>query len=251
MYGEFAQFYDELMQDAPYDMWMRFFQETLDREARVRKGIAQGQLKVADLGCGTGTLSIRLLEKGYQVYAVDLSDEMLARAQGKLAYPTPFLRFLQQDLRNLRLPELVDCAISFCDSCNYLLEEADLLQAFRSVRSQLKPDGWFLFDMHTPHKLREELGQQTFYDVRDEVAYIWQSRLDAGRCQVEYDVTFFAQVDQDLYRRFQETHYQRAYPRDVVERLLREAGFVHVGHGADFQWGETADTAGRYFFLAR
>ncbi|WP_380024099.1 class I SAM-dependent DNA methyltransferase [Effusibacillus consociatus] len=250
IYGEFADFYDELMQDAPYDEWMRLFHETLERELGNQTDV-RSRFKVADLGCGTGTISIRLLEEGYQVFAVDLSEEMLTRAQAKLPHPTPFLRFLQQDLRRLLLPEKVDCALSFCDSLNYLLEETDLLQAFRSVRSQLQPGGFFLFDMHTPFKLREELGQQTFYDVRDDVAYIWQSQFDPVRCQVEYDVTFFAQVEDELYRRFQETHWQRAYPKEVIMRLLREAGFAHVEIGADFCWEEPSETALRYFILAK
>lgn len=249
MYRDFAEFYDELMQDAPYDEWLRLFEDRLASETGGRRAAAPW--KVADLGCGTGTFSIRLFKKGYQVYAVDLSEEMLAQAQAKLPHPTPFLRFLQQDVRHLRLPEQVDCAVSFCDALNYLLEEDDLLQAFRAIRSQLKAGGWFLFDMHTPYMLQEELGQQTFYDVREDVAYIWQSRFDAERCQVEYDVTFFAHVEDDLYRRFQETHWQRAYPQETIERLLREAGFAHVEAGADFRWQEPAETAKRYFFCAK
>ncbi|GAX89224.1 class I SAM-dependent DNA methyltransferase [Effusibacillus lacus] len=250
VYGEFAVFYDRLMQDAPYDEWMRIFIETVNRHLPGTGG-PRSQLKVADLGCGTGTLSILLLEQGFQVFAVDLSEEMLAQAQAKLSHPTPFLRFFQQDLRSVRLPEKVDYAVSFCDSLNYLLEESDLRQAFHSIRHQLKPGGFFLFDMHTPYKLREELGHQTFYDIREDVAYIWQSRLDSEKCQVEYDVTFFAQVQEDLYRRFHETHWQRAYSREAIEGLLHEAGFTSVECGADFHWVEPGEKASRYFFLAR
>lgn len=250
VYGEFAAFYDALMQDAPYDRWMHLFQETLQCKTG-GTGFGQRGLKIADLGCGTGTLSIRLLEQGYQVYAVDLSEEMLTQAQAKLDRPTPFLRFLQQDLRHLRLPEPVDIAVSFCDSLNYFLEESDLLQVFRAIRGQLKPGGFFLFDMHTPYKLREELGQQVFYDIRDEIACIWQSKFDPERCQAEYDIVFFARVENDLYRRFQETHRQRAYSRETVERLLFEAGFREVECGADFRWEKPGDNAGRFFFWAK
>lgn len=103
--------------------------------------------------------------------------------------------------------------------------------------------------MHTPYKLREKLGQNSFHEVHDEVAYIWQSRFDEERCEVEYDVTFFAQEEDDLYRRFQEIHVQRA-SRETVERLLREAGFKTIVCGADFTWEEPRDWSERYFFLA-
>ncbi len=39
--------------------------------------------RVADVGCGTGTLSVLLAEAGYDVTAIDLSPEMVARARAK------------------------------------------------------------------------------------------------------------------------------------------------------------------------
>lgn len=41
--------------------------------------------RVADLGCGTGTLSVLLAEEGYDVAGVDLSPEMIVRATAKAA----------------------------------------------------------------------------------------------------------------------------------------------------------------------
>ncbi|MFJ6313947.1 class I SAM-dependent methyltransferase [Pseudarthrobacter oxydans] len=40
---------------------------------------------VADLGCGTGSLSLLLGEAGHQVWGMDLSEQMVARARTKLA----------------------------------------------------------------------------------------------------------------------------------------------------------------------
>lgn len=41
--------------------------------------------RVADLGCGTGTLSVLLAAEGYAVDGLDLSPEMVARARTKAA----------------------------------------------------------------------------------------------------------------------------------------------------------------------
>ena len=41
--------------------------------------------RVADLGCGTGTLALLLAEEGYAVDGVDFSPEMVARALAKTA----------------------------------------------------------------------------------------------------------------------------------------------------------------------
>src|ERR1700733_6408619 len=39
--------------------------------------------QVADLGCGTGTLSVLLAEHGYQVCGLDLSPKMIEQAEEK------------------------------------------------------------------------------------------------------------------------------------------------------------------------
>ncbi|ASS74761.1 hypothetical protein CIG75_07075 [Tumebacillus algifaecis] len=245
-YGDFAQYYDRLMQDAPYDSWLTFFEQALARYDLMPRHIA-------DLGCGTGTISLALYEQGYKVTGVDLSEDMLAQAGAKLTSHSPRLRFLCQDLRELHLPEACDLAVSFCDSLNYITDEADLGQIFARVKQQLRPNGVFLFDMHSLYKLREKLGQNVFYEVGEEVTYLWQSRFDEASSTVEYDITFFALEDdaEQLYRRFHEYHVQRAYELDTVKRLLKDAGFQTVEVYADFCWDVPTDLTERYFFVAR
>jgi SAM-dependent methyltransferase len=245
-YGEFAEYYDLLMQDAPYERWMTFLEQAMARyDLRPRH--------IADLGCGTGRLSLDLFQKGYTVTGVDLSEDMLMIAQSKLERPTPKVRFLCQDLRELVLPEPCDLAISFCDSLSYILEEDGLQAAFARVRQNLKPGGCFLFDVHSEYKLREKLGNNVFYEVGEDVTYLWQSRYDAEKSQVEYDITFFALEDEEdeLYRRFQEVHVQRAYDVEVLRGMLRAGGFATVEVYADFAWDVPTNTSERLFFVAR
>ena len=47
--------------------------------------------RVADLGCGTGTLSLLLAEEGYAVDGVDFSPEMVRRAQEKAGHVARFV----------------------------------------------------------------------------------------------------------------------------------------------------------------
>jgi SAM-dependent methyltransferase len=178
---------------------------------------------------------------------------MLMIAQSKVETHSPRLRFLCQDLRELQLPEPCDVAISFCDSLNYLTELEDLRQVFARVKQSLRPDGVFLFDVHSVYKLREKLGNNVFYEVGDEVSYLWQSRFDEEKTTVEYDITFFVLADEDeeLYRRFQEVHVQRGYEVDVLRGLLQEAGFHTVEVYADFSWDVPTSTSERIFFVAK
>ena len=59
---------------------------------------------VADLGCGTGTLSVLLAEAGHHVHGVDFSPEMLSLARRKARSVTPPVRFLEGDVAEPPLP---------------------------------------------------------------------------------------------------------------------------------------------------
>ena len=89
IYTDFARVYDELMDNTPYEMWC----ERLDRliaaygvskPERDVEGILDSERNlVVDLGCGTGTLTEMLYQKGYDCIGVDNSEEMLNIAMDK------------------------------------------------------------------------------------------------------------------------------------------------------------------------
>ena len=58
MYNDFANIYDLVMRDTPYDDWVRFY------EAVFKKFNIEPHL-VLDLGCGTGNITERMHKKGY------------------------------------------------------------------------------------------------------------------------------------------------------------------------------------------
>ncbi len=59
--------------------------------------------RIADLGCGTGTLSVLLADEGYPVDGVDFSPQMLRRAEAKAA-GRPGVSFVQADAADPPLP---------------------------------------------------------------------------------------------------------------------------------------------------
>jgi ubiquinone/menaquinone biosynthesis C-methylase UbiE len=250
-YEQFAYTYDRLMNSMPYEDWLRFTKECFERY----------QIKpmtIVDLGCGTGNLSIPLAAQGFQVTGLDLSEDMLAVAEQKQSeQPSQHrggaVRWIQQDLREWELGEEVDVAISFCDSLNYLLEEDDIVDAFRQTYAGLKPGGLFLFDVHTPQQLFAYAESQPFFLNEDDVAYIWTSELDEERVQIEHDLTIFVKNSGsgETFRRIDETHEQRAYPLPWLAQMLKEAGFSEIQQAADFTWENPTDQTERAFFIAK
>ena len=131
-YTDFAQVYDTFMDNAPYENWADFLAGRL-REDGIRDGL------VLDLGCGTGTVTRLLAEKGYDMIGVDNSEAMLNIALEKEAEKPQNILYLEQDMREFELYGTVRAVVCICDSLNYLLEEEDLLETFRLVNNYLDP----------------------------------------------------------------------------------------------------------------
>ena len=216
-YVSFAAVYDLFMDNVPYEEWCRNIVEILRTY-----GICEGL--VLELGCGTGSMTELLAEKGYDMIGVDYSEEMLELATGKREASGHDILYLLQDMREFELYGTVKAAVSVCDSMNYITEEEDLLQVFRLVNNYLDPGGIFLFDMNTVYKYENLLADNTIAENREEGSFIWENYYDPEEGINEYDLTLYIRDEDDRYRRFEETHYQRAYPVERVLELVKEAG---------------------------
>ena len=218
-YEDFAEVYDTFMDETPYEEWGRFVTQSLENA-----GIYDGL--VLDLGCGTGTMTELLAQKGYDMIGVDLSDRMLDIAMQKREKSGHDILYLQQDMRQFELYGTVRAAVCLCDSLNYLLEEEDLRTAFSLVNNYLDPGGLFLFDFNTVYKYETVIGDSVIAENRDDCSFIWENYYDAEEEINEYDLTIFVRKEEELYRKFTETHLQRGYTLPVVRRLLEEAGLI-------------------------
>ena len=243
-YTGFAEVYDLFMDQVPYEEWS-------ERISGISKeyGICDGL--VLDLGCGTGSMTELLAEKGYDMIGVDASEEMLELASEKRAESGHDILYLLQDMREFELYGTVRAIVSVCDSLNYITEEADLLQVFRLVRNYLDPDGVFFFDMNTIYKYRDILGETTIAENREEGSFIWENYYDEEQQLNEYELTLYVRDMGDRYVRFEETHFQKAYELSRVLELLREAG-LKAEQIFDSDTGEavTAET-GKFCIAAR
>lgn len=219
-YTGFAQVYDTFMDNVPYEEWTDYYKEIL-REHGIMDGI------VLDLGCGTGSMTELLAEQGYDMIGVDNSEEMLDLAMEKRAASGQDILYLLQDMRKFELYGTVRAVISACDSVNYLTEPGDLVKVFSLVNNYLDPGGLFLFDFNTEYKYRELLGDTTIAENREECSFIWENYYDLQERINEYDLTIFVR-EGELYRKFEETHYQRAYSLETVKAAVLEGGMEFV-----------------------
>lgn len=257
IYTDFARVYDELMDNTPYEEWGNRLDELIRKygvsapERDAENLLDSEKNLVVDLGCGTGTLAELLYEKGYDMIGVDASESMLNIAMDKKAESGSEILYLQQDMRELELYSTVGTVYSVCDSLNYILEEEELKTVFSLVNNYLFPGGIFIFDFNTDYKYREVIGNTTITENREDCSFIWENYYDPEEEINEYDLTIFVQEEENLFRRFTETHFQRGYTVEQMLRLVEEAG-MKVVEVKDADTGEAVtEQSERVYMVAR
>lgn len=215
-YGIFAQFYDTLTSNIDYAKRAQFF------DSLVRKfGGKQGGI-LLDLACGTGSLSEQMDALGYDVIAVDNSPEMLGIAMEKKFDSGRNIQYLCQDMRELDMFGTIDVTVCALDSLNHLDSFEDVKRVFERVFLFCEPGGLFIFDINTEYKHKMILGEHTFIYDTDDVYCVWQNSCENNRVKIELD--FFV-PENGVYRRYEESFCENAYPLSDIEKALLETGF--------------------------
>ena len=217
-YSILAKYYDKFTQnDCDYESWSQYLY-----------GVASshGAREVVDVACGTGKMTKLLVDKGLAVVGVDQSAEMLTVARTKCR-----ARLVQQDMRKLSLPHAVDMAVCVNDGVNYL-KPTELAPFFTAVAAALKSGAPFVFDVSSPYKLSQVVGNNVFYWDDDKETLLWCNSLKEG--SVEMNLTLFAQNSDGAYSRFDEFHTQFVHTPSEVKRALELAGFDVVEVSSDY-----------------
>lgn len=248
-YTDFASVYDKFMDETPYEQWCQNILAVLG-EYGIQDGL------ILELGCGTGSMTELLAEKGYDMIGVDYSQDMLNIAMAKREQSGhQDILYLNQDMREFELYGTVRAVVSVCDSLNYLLEDEDVITCFKLVNNYLDPKGIFFFDFNTRYKYEVVIGDTVIAENREDCSFIWENFYDEEERINEYDLTIFVKEEQkpgdEMFRRFQETHYQKGYELEEMKQFLEEAGMEFVkAYDAD-TLGEVTDISERIYCIAR
>jgi len=103
-------------------------------------------LKIIDVGCGTGRHSIELSKRGYSITGIDLSESLLQKAREKAKQNGLQVEFLRHDARNLSFENQFDVAIMMCEGSFPLMETDEMNFAIlKNVAKSLKYKSKFIF----------------------------------------------------------------------------------------------------------
>ena len=214
-YNEFAYFYDEFNGEADYDALYSHIHSQLEAHG-IRDGI------VADLGCGTGELTLMLTQAGYDMIGIDQSEEMLCVVRDKAEQLglSGRLLLLRQDLLKLDLYGTIRAAVSTFDTFNHI---PDLDTAIANAGFFMEKGGVFLFDMNTPYKHQNVLGENEFTFEEEDASCVWRNHYNAADRKVEIT------VDIDYHEtgeHFHEEFCEYTYDLDTIRATLKKHGFA-------------------------
>jgi SAM-dependent methyltransferase len=232
-YEGLSLFYDQLTFDQPYESWLKIVEH-----------FAPHHHSLLDIGCGTGNLTT-LLTQFDNVTGMDLSVDMLSLAANKAHN----INWIEGDMTDFTLNSKFDVITIFCDSLNYLADLEDVKATFTNVYQHLEDNGVLMFDVHTINKFDTLFNNQSYIDETDEVFLGWDAIRGEEPYSVWHDMSFFMKQPDDLYQRFDESHYQRTFTEDTYKKLLNDIGFTNITTFVDFDINNHDENGNRLFFI--
>lgn len=242
-YGVFAGVYDILTENVDYEKIADKIDTLFGQEIK-----KQGSL--LDLGCGTGTLSFLLEEKGFDVIGIDKSEDMLAESFEKKSELASDVMFLCQDLTELDLFGTAASAVCVLDTVNHIDSKEKVCEFFRRVSLFLEMNGLFLLDINTPYKHRKVLADNTFIYDTDDVYCIWQNSYDKDARRTDIDLDFFIK-DGENYFRESESFSEYEYDINDIIESLEQNGFTVLRQFDGYSEKNPTDTTERIVLLSQ
>lgn len=244
-YDIFSSVYDILTENVEYERISHKICSLLHKN-----GVGRGLL--LDLGCGTGTLSFLLEQKGFDIIGVDASEDMLSVANEKKYEDDSSALFLCQKAEELDLFGTIQCAVSTLDTFNHIDSIEKIEKAISLVSLFMDMNGIFIFDMNTPYKHKEILGNNTFVYDMDEVYCVWQNSYDENAERTDIDLDFFIKnEDDECFERYSESFSEYEYDINEIISIIKKCGFTLLATTDDYSDNPVSDTTERITFICK
>jgi SAM-dependent methyltransferase len=236
-YTNLARWFEYLNDDCDYEKWSQYLIMKL-APYRANTGL--------DVGCGGGWFTRAFQKHGYQMVGMDISAEMLDKAQETALKSGIRSEYILGDIAAKKPQKKFDFVTAINDCVNYIPKEK-LQNALKNILSALKKGGVFLFDISSERKFRQKIANTVSADDRDDVTYLAFN--DVQGDIVTMDVTVFEKRKDGAFNRFDERHTQYIYKEEEIVLALKNAGFTLVC--AEGHLGEEKTVSDRICFLAQ
>jgi SAM-dependent methyltransferase len=187
LYNSFAAHYDSVV--GPREDVARYLHKLI-------RGYHPHARSVLELGCGSGSM-LQTLSRHYETVGIDSSRAMLSLARKK----APKASLVLGDITSFSLKRPFDVILCPFDTINHVTSFAKWKKIFANVHSHISPNGIFIFDVNTEHKMESYRLDPVQADISaNSVSIVEVSR------QVRYKYTvhlrLFRRVRGDTFKRY-------------------------------------------------
>lgn len=127
MYNFFPKIYDKFMEHVDYGKWRELV-------LKAAEDYVVSKDSILDLGCGTGSLLIKLKNDFKNLSGMDISQNMIKIAIEKSKEEEANVNFFVDDTIIFETKKKVDVIVSFFDTLNHILSDDEMLMHFISVK---------------------------------------------------------------------------------------------------------------------
>lgn len=236
MYKNFSKIYDKFMEICDYKEWINLLENYIIEYNPKANSIL-------DLGCGTGSSLLNMSDK-YQLSGLDLSEEMLRKANKKLKKKN--VKLFLGDMREFDTGESYDVIFSFFDTVNHLTSIHDLMDLFNSVKNSLNSNGIYIFDVVDRKFMNKMFANGVYADTRKDFAVIWEHNFDEEYGIDEIEATYFVKEKNNFFEKYKEYYEKRIFTNAEILKIAKNCGLKLE----NYQLNE--DLAGeRYFYILK
>lgn len=248
-YGLLSEIYDQWQDTNNSSVWADYTEKLISIHGTKKSGDGVNQsLLLLDLGCGTGSFAIEMAKRGYDVLGIDLSFDMLAIAKEK--ENADKVQFILQDITNMKLYGTVDVMVCYLDTINHVLDEKKLERFFRLCQNYLNPDGLLIFDLATKYYFENIIGNQFFYDIKEQYTLLWENKLNKTKNLSVSELTFFIEQLDGSYIRGEETIKEKIYTEAFIENLIKDSNLTLLKKYDELNLKKASDVSKRIFYVA-
>ena len=209
-YGALAPFYDRLTEDVDYSAFADWYESVFhDHDGPFHL--------LLDLCCGTGSLTVEMASRGYDLIGVDASESMLLEAQEKSQKLKTAPLFVHQEAEQLDLYGTVDAAYCSLEGVNYL-SPISFSSMLHRLKFFVRPGGLFLFDIRDAAYL-EAVDGSTFVDEDKDLLCLWRADYDETIQALVYGMDIFSR-EGSHWRREREEHIEYVHTKTQITHAL-------------------------------
>ncbi len=226
LYAQLAKYYDRIY-------WWKDYDQEVDFLAKAFRRYGVEGRRILEIACGTGNHTKILASKGYEITAIDISEESLKIARRKVR---EHARFIEGDMRYLDRAvgdggagrEKFDAAICMFSSISYNLTLSDLRRTLRGMHDHVKEGGIVEFDTHFTRKgfMDGYRGETIFDDGRVMGARTSLSRLRGKVAELSF--TYLIKDGPKVITLRDDVHRLGLFDIEDFKRVMREVGFDDV-----------------------